>query len=158
MATNTKPQLIILIDETKRDALRDYSKDRKVSMGFLVNQLIDRLLAGEIDVMEHKGNDLNKIYGTLHYPKHFGENGNGKTTMIKDVSKYHIYSVEWSEKMIVFFVDGKQYNQIENNETLPFNQNFYFIINLAIGGNFAGAVDPALVNETMEVDYVRVYQ
>ena len=52
MATNTKPQLIILIDETKRDALRDYSKDRKVSMGFLVNQLIDRLLAGEIDVVE----------------------------------------------------------------------------------------------------------
>jgi beta-glucanase (GH16 family) len=113
---------------------------------------------GEIDIMEHKGNDLNKIYGTLHYPKHFGENGNGKTTMIKDVSKFHIYSVEWSEKMISFFVDGKQYNQIENDETLPFNQNFYFIINLAIGGNFAGAVDPGLLNETMEVDYVRVYQ
>lgn len=113
---------------------------------------------GEIDIMEHKGNDLNKIYGTLHYPKHFGENGNGKTTMIKDISKFHIYAVEWNEKMISFFVDGKQYNHIENNETLPFNHNFYFIINLAIGGNFAGAVDPLLVKETMEVDYVRVYQ
>ena len=52
MATNTKPQLIILIDEAKREALKAYSADRKVSMGFLVNQLIDRLLAGEIDVTE----------------------------------------------------------------------------------------------------------
>ncbi len=113
---------------------------------------------GEIDIIEHKGNDLDKIYGTLHYPKHFGNKGNGNTTMVKDVTKFHIYAVEWNEKEISFFVDGKKYHQVPNDETIPFNQNFYFIINLAIGGNFAGAVDTNLVNETMEVDYVRVYK
>ena len=113
---------------------------------------------GEIDIMEHKGNDLNKIYGTLHYPNHFGDHANGNTTIINNANAFHIYALEWSEKAIIFFVDGKKYHQIENNKSLPFNNNFYFIINLAIGGNFAGAVDPDLVKETMEVDYVRVYQ
>ena len=113
---------------------------------------------GEIDIMEHKGNDLNKIYGTLHYPKHFGDHANGNTIMVNDVSKFHVYAVEWNKKAISFFVDGKQYHQVENDKTLPFNHDFYFIINLAIGGSFAGAVDPNLVKETMEVDYVRVYQ
>ena len=113
---------------------------------------------GEIDIMEHKGNDLNKIFSTLHYPNHYGDKGNGNTKMIDDVKKFHIYALEWDEKNIRFFVDGKQIHQVENNNSLPFNHDFYFIINLAIGGNFAGALDPSLVKETMEVDYVRVYQ
>lgn len=113
---------------------------------------------GEIDIVEHKGNDLNKIYGTLHYPKRFGNNGNGNTAMVKDVTKFHIYAVEWSEQEINFFVDDIKYHSVLNENTLPFNQDFYFIINLAIGGTFAGAVDDNLINESMQIDYVRVYK
>ena len=113
---------------------------------------------GEIDIMEHKGNDLNKIFATLHYPEYFGEHANGDTTRIFDVTKFHIYAVEWNEKSISFFVDGKQIHQVDNSDRLPFNHDFYIILNLAIGGSFAGAVDEKLVKETMEVDYVRVYQ
>ncbi len=113
---------------------------------------------GEIDIMEHKGNDLNTIYSTLHYPERFGGNANGDTLKIKSVNTFHIYTMEWNEKTIKFFVDNKQIHSMENNASLPFNQDFYFIVNLAIGGNFAGAVDEKLTKETMEVDYIRVYQ
>jgi beta-glucanase (GH16 family) len=113
---------------------------------------------GEIDIMEHKGNNLNTIYSTLHYPEHFGEHANGDTLKINSVNTFHIYTVNWNAKTISFFVDGKQIHTIENNAALPFNQDFYFIVNLAIGGNFAGAVDEKLTKESMEVDYIRVYQ
>ena len=113
---------------------------------------------GEIDIMEHKGNDLNTIYSTLHYPEYFGGNANGDTLKIKNVNAFHIYSVIWNEKSITFFVDNKQIHTVENNASLPFNQDFYFIVNLAIGGNFAGDVDESLTKESMEVDYIRVYQ
>jgi len=52
MATNTKPQLIVLIDEAKREQLRAFASGHRVSMGWLVNQLLDRLLSGEVDVLE----------------------------------------------------------------------------------------------------------
>jgi hypothetical protein len=40
---------------------------------------------------------------------------------------------------------------------LPFNQNFFFIINCAMGGNFGGVIDPDFISSTFEVDYIRVY-
>ena len=45
-----------------------------------------------------------------------------------------------------------------NNSTLPFNQNFFVLLNLAMGGTFGGTIDAAFNNATFEVDYVRVYQ
>jgi beta-glucanase (GH16 family) len=114
---------------------------------------------GEIDITEHLGRDLNKIYGTLHYPGRSGGNADGGTRMIANAtSEFHIYGLEWSVSTIKMTVDGQVVHTVANSTNIPFNHDFFFILNLAIGGNFGGAVDPALTNATMEVDYIRVYK
>jgi len=114
---------------------------------------------GEIDIMEHKGNELNKIYGTLHYPGHFGGNGNGATKTISNATTdFHIYSLDWSATAIKIYVDGTLYHTVANSDAIPFNHEFFFILNVAMGGTFGGTVDPAVTNATMEVDYIRVYK
>ncbi len=114
---------------------------------------------GEIDIMEHVGNQLNKIYGTLHHPGHSGGNGDGATVMISNVtSEFHKYAFEWSSTTMRFYVDDVPFYTFTNTASLPFNQNFFIILNVAVGGNFGGTIDPAFTTGTMEVDYVRVYQ
>jgi len=114
---------------------------------------------GEIDIMEHKGNDLNKIYGTIHYPNHSGGSAiGGKTLVSTATSDFHRYATIWSDASIQFLVDDLPFFSVANNNTMPFNQNFFVILNLAMGGTFGGAVDPAFTTAQMEVDYVRVYQ
>ena len=114
---------------------------------------------GEIDIMEHLGRDLNKIYATLHHPGHSGAGGDGSTVMIPTATtEFHVYSLEWSAANLVFSVDGIPFYSFTNNPGLPFNQNFFIILNMALGGNFGGPVDPAFTSATMEIDYVRVYQ
>lgn len=113
---------------------------------------------GEIDIMEHKGNDLNKIYGTLHYPGHSGGNANGSTIVVSNVtSEFHIYRVDWTSSNISFYVDNQFFHSVANTSSLPFNQNFFLILNVAMGGTFGGTVDPNFVSATMEVDYIRIY-
>ncbi len=114
---------------------------------------------GEIDIMEHVGNQLNRIFSTLHYPDHSGANGVGGSLMISNATtEFHIYSMEWSSTTIRFFVDKVPIYTFANNGTLPFNQNFFIILNVAMGGNFGGTVDPDFTIAQMEIDYVRVYQ
>jgi beta-glucanase (GH16 family) len=114
---------------------------------------------GEIDIMEHLGRQLNKIYGTLHHPGHSGGNGDGSTVNILNATtEFHKYSVEWNRETIKIAVDDIVFFTFVNSGSLPFNQNFFMILNVAMGGNFGGSVDPAFVSGVMEVDYVRVYQ
>jgi Glycosyl hydrolases family 16/PKD domain len=114
---------------------------------------------GEIDIMEHKGNDLNKIFGTLHYPGHFGGSGDGGTTIIADATtKFHKYSLDWSASSIKISVDDVVYKTVANSNAIPFNHDFFFILNVAMGGDFGGTVDPNVAGATMEVDYIRVYK
>lgn len=114
---------------------------------------------GEIDVMEHVGNQLNKIYATLHYPGHSGAGGVGGTTMISGATtSFHKYTAEWNSSNIKFYVDDALFYTFANNNTMPFNQNFFLLLNCAMGGNFGGTVDPAFTSSVMEVDYVRIYQ
>lgn len=113
---------------------------------------------GEIDIMEHVGSQLNKIYGTLHHPGHSGANGDGSTLTISNATTaFHKYTLEWSSTTIRFLVDDVAFYTFANTASLPFNQNFFLIFNIAMGGNFGGPVDPAFVSGTMEIDYVRVY-
>lgn len=115
--------------------------------------------SGEIDIMEHKGSDLNRIYGTLHYPGRSGGNANGNTTMIANATtEFNIYAVEWTPSVIKFSVNGKEFHTVNNSTSIPFNHDFFIILNCALGGNFSGPVDPAFTSATMEVDYVRVYR
>ncbi len=114
---------------------------------------------GEIDVMEHVGNNQNVIHGTLHYPGASGGNANTNSTTVPNVStEFHVYSVVWSAASIKFYVDGNLYHSYANVASSPFNADFFLIMNVAMGGNFGGAIDPAFVQSSMEVDYVRVYQ
>ncbi|NOT92858.1 glycoside hydrolase family 16 protein [Ferruginibacter sp.] len=113
---------------------------------------------GEIDIMEHRGMELNKIFGTLHYPGHAGGNANGNTLVIPTAtSAFHNYVTEWDAAEIKFYVDNQLYHTVANNDSIPFNHNFFILLNMAIGGNFAGKVDPLFSSDVMEIDYVRVY-
>lgn len=114
---------------------------------------------GEMDIMEHVGNQLNKIFGTVHHPGRFGGNADGGFTVISNATtEFRKYGMEWSPTSIKFSVDDVVFHTVANNSSLPFNQPFFLIMNIAMGGNFGGAVDPAFTTGTMEVDYIRVYQ
>lgn len=117
---------------------------------------------GEIDIMEHKGNFPNTIHGTLHYPSSPGANTSANNTATKVISnastEFHKYSMIWTATSIRIFVDDQLYHTVANNSSLPFNANFFLIMNVAMGGNFGGAIDPAFTESSMEVEYVRVYQ
>ena len=114
---------------------------------------------GEADIMEMIGSQLNTIHGSLHDPTHYGGNSNtGSTVVPNTTTQFHKYAMEWSPSTIKYSVDDVVYYTYANNSTLPFNQNFFIILNFALGGNWPGAVDPAFTSATMEVDYVRVYQ
>lgn len=114
---------------------------------------------GEIDIMEHLGRDLNKIYGTLHYPGRSGGNADGSTkTIANATTEFHRYGLEWTAESIKISVDDEVFHVTANSGSLPFNHDFFFILNVALGGNFGGPVDPAFTNATMEVDYIRVYK
>ena len=114
---------------------------------------------GEIDIMEQRATELNKIYGTLHYLGEVNPNGDGATTTISSATTdFHIYAVDWDASSIKISVDNTVFYTFANTAGSPFNQNFFVILNLAMGGNFGGTIDPAFTTDTLEIDYVRVYQ
>ncbi|RZJ65238.1 MAG: glycoside hydrolase family 16 protein [Flavobacterium sp.] len=114
---------------------------------------------GEIDMMEHVGNQQNTIHATLHYPGHSGGNANTNHMTVPTAStEFHIYSCEWSAQSLKFYVDGNLFHTVFNSTDLPFNHDFFLILNMAMGGNFGGNIDPNFVESTMEIDYLRVYQ
>lgn len=114
---------------------------------------------GEIDIMEHRGNVLNEIKGTLHFPGNFAGNAIGGDTINSTATTdFHLYSIEWTGDKIYFAVDNQIYFTFNNNNSLPFNDDFFFILNVAMGGTFGGDIDPSFTQSSMEVDYIRVYQ
>ncbi len=129
---------------------------------------------GEIDIMELLGNNPSKVYQTLHYAKSSTDiQSQGTKTLTKGdfSSAYHIFSVEWNPDSISFFVDGELTKSINKWYTgtdgigvitypAPFDQNFYVILNVAVGGNWPGNPDKTtdFSKASMLVDYVKVYQ
>ena len=114
---------------------------------------------GEIDIMEHRGNTPGVVHGTLHYPNNSGGNANTNTTTVPTVSsEFHVYKVIWTSTSIKFYVDDNLYHSFANSSAVPFNSNFFFILNIAMGGDFGGTIAPGFTQSSMEVDYIRVYQ
>lgn len=119
---------------------------------------------GEIDIMEFVGRDPNTIFGTIHGPGYSGgESFSGTYTFGEPVpNAYHTYAVEWRPDLIVWYVDGIEYHRATPADVVPnqwvFDHPFFLLLNVAIGGNFGGAVgaDTAFP-QAMLVDYVRVY-
>lgn len=119
--------------------------------------------AGEIDIMEHRGNDAGTIFGTVHSPSGFGGSANGGTLSVSDATtEFHVYTVDWTADKIDFLVDGQRYYTYnpatKDDDTYPFNKDFFLLVNLAMGGTFGGTIDSGVNEATLEVDYIRVYQ
>lgn len=116
---------------------------------------------GEIDIMEQTGADKNTSLGTLHWFDE-GSSSNasyGETTAVANAStEFHVYSLEWDDTSLKILVDDVQFFEMSNDAALPFNDNFFVILNIAMGGSLGGTIDPAFTEDTMEIDYVRVYQ
>lgn len=124
-------------------------------------------LCGEIDIMEHVGYNKDSIFGTIHTESynHMKGTQKGKGIFIdKPYDSFHDFSIEWTPEKIDFMMDGVVYNHIVNEHLTtnewPFDQPFYLIMNLAIGGGWGGkkGVDETVFPAVMEVDYVRVYK
>ncbi|WPO77360.1 glycoside hydrolase family 16 protein [Flavobacterium sp. KACC 22761] len=114
---------------------------------------------GELDIMEHVGNSQNVIHGTLHYPGHSGGTANTGSKTIANVStEFHIYKTIWSPEAVKIYVDDQLIHSVPNDASLPFNKDFFLILNVAMGGSFGGNIDAAFTQSSMEIDYVRVYQ
>lgn len=115
---------------------------------------------GEIDIMEHVGNNSNVVSSALHYPGNSGGNAVTNSTSVPTAtSEFHNYTVEWTADSIKFVVDDELiHTSFVNTTDTPFNSDFFFIMNIAMGGTLGGAIDGAFTEDTMEVDYIRVYQ
>lgn len=127
---------------------------------------------GEIDIMEAKGRLKNVVDATLHY-------GNLNTstykttsyTMSETTEEWHVFALEWEADHIAWFVDDVEIFRVtsdqwwtsavsnEENPSAPFDQPFYILLNLAVGGNYDNQTKPdsSFTSATMSVDYVRVY-
>lgn len=116
---------------------------------------------GEIDVMEHV-NTGGTTYGTIHWQDQNGNYANYGGNTNTSITSFHTYAIEWSASSIKWFVDGTQFHEanILNgiNGTSEFHNNFFVLLNMAIGGNWPGfTIDNNAFPAEMRVDYVRVY-
>ncbi|MHC1707323.1 MAG: family 16 glycosylhydrolase [Bacteroidales bacterium] len=120
---------------------------------------------GEIDIMELRGQKPNVINGTLHGPGYSGAGGITKTFALEDDRfdvDFHIFAIEWDENKIDFFVDNTLYQQLTPDDVSGewvFDQPFFLILNVAVGGNYVGfPTNQTPFPQTMLIDYVRVYK
>lgn len=114
---------------------------------------------GEVDIVEHWGNNQNFVKSSIHTPSSYGGTVNGGGQNIPNASsEYHVYSLEWYEDRMVFKVDGVHhytYNpDVRNSSTWPFDSDQYLLLNTAI----EPSISSSFTESDIIVDYVRVYQ
>lgn len=120
---------------------------------------------GEIDILENTGAHPFQIQGTIHGDGYSGENGLTKIIQYSEplADAFHTYGISWNSESIEWFFDGISYSRILKidprleGKPWPFDQEFYLIINLAIGGWFAGTVDPNLQSAQLIVDSIKYF-
>lgn len=131
-------------------------------------------MTGEIDIMEYRGDQPKRTSATVHYGspwpnnQYDGDHYDHSQSLSED---FHIYAVEWEESEMRFYFDDilvkretkmpNSLNPPSSNSPWPWSSNFYMILNLAVGGGYAGnptADQVQLTKPTFEVDYVRVYK
>lgn len=132
--------------------------------------------SGEIDIMEARGREPGVVDGTLHFgelwPNDKPDGGHYYFPEGEDITGYHVYAIEWDVDYITWYVDGYEYCTLTNWYSkgngepanyaypAPFDEPFYILLNLAVGGAYDGNVTPSASDfpAVMEVDYVRVYK
>lgn len=116
---------------------------------------------GEIDFVEQNGQDKNKLIGTTHW---FDTASSQNAAYSKTVDfpgltdDFHKYTLFWTPEYIRMFVGTVKYYEIALNETLPFDEPFFFLVNLAMGGTLGGTISSNFVSDDMMIDYIRVYE
>lgn len=123
---------------------------------------------GEIDIMEYTGNLTNRVLGTVHYGANVGQHQYTSQAKYLDGNanfhdEFHVFSLNWVADKIEFLVDDVVFHTITpaslNGAPYPFNKNFFFIFNVAVGGTLPGNPDNSTAfPQSMIVDYVRVFQ
>ncbi len=113
---------------------------------------------GEIDILEHVNNEM-QVHGTLHWDNNGHQYQGGSIST--DPTIYHNYAIEWDAEQIRWYLDGVlyYYRNITAAQYSEFHQPFFFILNVAVGGNWPGSPDNTTVfPAVMEVDFIRVYE
>ena len=118
---------------------------------------------GEIDIVETRGVEPSLVSAVLHGPGYGKGPGVGGSyqnlTPVSDA--YHVYAIEWKKNKIDFYFNDRLISSETPASVNPgrwvFNQKFYLILNLAMGGEFGGAIDPAINQTQTFVDYIRYY-
>ena len=122
---------------------------------------------GEIDIMEHVGHNLGVVHASAHSKDYQWQKQTQKTAtiLIPDVNnEFHSYILDWTPDLLKAYVDDSLYFEYKNEglgETKwPYDKPFYLIMNVAVGGAWGSieGIDNKAFPQTMEVDYVRVYQ
>lgn len=128
-------------------------------------------LCGEIDMMEHTIVHKNTVVYSLHCEKHNHTRRDAEQYSVSVhregvCDEFHVYGLEWTKDYVEYFFDGEsvckfckpQAPEEQTAEGWPFDQPFYMILNIAVGGFMGGPVADEELPFTMELDYVRVYQ
>ncbi|WP_262147106.1 glycoside hydrolase family 16 protein [Chryseobacterium foetidum] len=122
---------------------------------------------GELDIMEHVGFNQGFVHASVHTKKynHIINTQKTDTLFVKDTSeKFHIYKADWTPEKIDVYIDDQKFFTYENKEktyeSWPFDQPYFIILNLAVGGFWGGkkGIDDSIFPQKYEIDYVRVYQ
>ena len=123
--------------------------------------------SGEFDIMENVGYDSTCINSNIHtkaYNHTIGTNKGDKVYLADPWDTWHVYKIEWYADSVSYWVDDTHIFSFANENTgyttWPFDKRFHLILNIAVGGSWGGAngVDDSRFPQTMQVDYVRVYQ
>jgi beta-glucanase (GH16 family) len=118
---------------------------------------------GEIDIVETRGVEPSLVSAVLHGPGYGKGPGVGGSyqnpTPLSDA--YHIYAIEWKKNKIDFYFNDRLISSETPTSVKPgrwvFNQKFYLILNLAMGGEYGGSIDPAINQTQLFVDYIRYF-
>nr|WP_299070185.1 glycoside hydrolase family 16 protein [uncultured Allomuricauda sp.] len=127
--------------------------------------------AGEIDIMEYRGQEPTVLIGSVHGPGYSGGDAISKEYILENDrfdTGFHIFGIEWGPDFVNYYVDDVLYNQItpedvdeetDGEGVWVFNKPFYILMNLAVGGTFVGSPNAETqFPQTMLIDYVRVYE
>lgn len=114
---------------------------------------------GEIDIMEHWGNNQNYISSAMHTPSSFGGTVNHGGQVIPTASTaYHVYALDWYEDRMVFSVDNVIHYvyepEVQDATTWPFDEDQFILLNIAI----EPSIPSNFTESSMDIEYVRVYQ
>ena len=122
--------------------------------------------AGEIDIMEYVGKEPRSVHGTLHGPGYSGSGGLGMRYIFDEpvAEEFHVFGIEWEPEVIRWTINGEVFHTMTPESLYGmgewvYDQKFFILINVAVGGNWPGSPDETTVfPQEMLVDWIRVYQ